>query len=263
MNDFFAVNKNSWNNRVEAHLQSEFYDVQGFLAGKSSLNSIELALLGNLEGKKVLHLQCHFGQDTISLSRLGALATGIDLSDKAIESARQLAEQTKSTARFICCNLYDLTNHLDEQFDVVFTSYGTISWLPDLDKWAAIVGGFLKPGGRFVFVEFHPVVWMFDDDFSKVAYSYFNKGPIIESESGTYANRDAELTLDYVCWNHSMSEVVNSLISNDLEIKLLEEYDYSPYNCFRHTEEFEPGRFRIKHLGNQIPMVFAVVAQKK
>jgi SAM-dependent methyltransferase len=110
-------------------------------------------------------------------------------------------------ANFICCDIYDLPNHLNQQFDVVFTSYGTIGWLPDLNKWAAVIQQFLKPGGQFVFVEFHPVVWMYDDDFSKVGYNYFNTGPIVENESGTYADRDAAIQQDYIMWNHGLAEV--------------------------------------------------------
>ena len=151
----------------------EFYDLDNFVKGKTSLNSIELDLLGDVKGKTILHLQCHFGQDTISLSRLGAEVTGIDLSDKAIQSAQQIAKDTHSNANFICCDIYDLPNHLDKQFDIVFTSYGTIGWLPDLDKWANIVSHYLKPNGQFVFVEFHPVVWMFDDNFEKIGYNDF------------------------------------------------------------------------------------------
>jgi len=130
-NNYIEVNRNSWNNRTESHLKSEFYDLEGFLNGKNSLNEIELNLLGDIKGKTILHLQCHFGQDTISLSRLGAEVTGIDLSDKAIESAKQIAKNTTSNVKFICCDIYDLPNHLKEKFDVVFTSYGTIGWLPD------------------------------------------------------------------------------------------------------------------------------------
>ncbi|NUO02967.1 MAG: class I SAM-dependent methyltransferase [Saprospiraceae bacterium] len=261
--DYIAINKHSWNNRTDVHLKSDFYDVPGFLTGKSSLNSIELDLLGDVKGKSILHLQCHFGQDTISLARMGAKATGIDLADKAIESAKQLATQTGVAASFICCNVYDLPNYLDQQFDLVFTSYGTITWLPDLDKWAKIIARFLKPGGKFIFVEFHPVVWMFDDDFEKVGYNYFNAGPIVETESGTYADKSANIVQESVCWNHGTSEVLNSLISNGLEINSFNEYDYSPYNCFRKTIEFEPRKYRIEHLGNNIPMVFSVVATKK
>jgi len=261
--NYIEINRQSWNNRTETHLKSEFYDLDNFVKGKTSLNSIELDLLGDVKGKTILHLQCHFGQDTISLSRLGAEVTGIDLSDKAIQSAQQIAKDTHSNANFICCDIYDLPNHLDKQFDIVFTSYGTIGWLPDLDKWANIVSHYLKPNGQFVFVEFHPVVWMFDDNFEKIGYNYFNSGAIVESESGTYADKTAEISQENVMWNHGLSEVMNSLINNGLEINSLNEYDYSPYNCFNKTVEFEPNKYRIAHLQDKIPMVFSIVAKKK
>jgi len=209
------------------------------------LNDIELNLLGDIKGKSVLHLQCHFGQDTISLSRLGARAVGVDLSDKAIAKAREIALQTQSDAEFICCNLYDLPQYITQQtFDIVFTSYGTIGWLPDLDKWATIIATCLKPNGRFVLVDFHPVVWMFDDNFEKIAYNYFNTGAIVETLSGTYADPTAN-------------------INNGLEINAFDEYDYSPYNCFRHTIETAPKKYRIRHLDNKIPMLFSIAAAKK
>jgi SAM-dependent methyltransferase len=262
-NNYIEINRQSWNNRVDAHLKSEFYDLDNFLKGKSSLNSIELDMLGDISGKSILHLQCHFGQDTISLSRLGAEVIGVDLSDKAIESARQLAKETQSSATFICCDVYDLPNHLDKKFDIIFTSYGTIGWLPDLNKWAQVISQFLKPNGQFIFVEFHPVVWMFDDNFEKIGYRYFNSGAIIESESGTYADRDADIKQSYVMWNHGMGEVLNSLIKNGLEINSLDEFDYSPYNCFNKTIEFEPNKYRIAHLDDKIPMVYSLRATKK
>ncbi len=132
-----------------------------------------------------------------------------------------------------------------------------------MDKWAGIVSKYLKPGGKFVFVEFHPVVWMFDEDFDKVGYNYFNAGAIIETSSGTYTDRDASIVHENISWNHGMSEVINSLVKNGLEINALNEYDYSPYNCFRHTIEFEPKKYRIAHLDNKIPLVYSVVATKK
>ena len=171
--NYININRESWNNKTEIHLKSEFYDVDNFIKGQTSLNSIELDLLGDISGKSILHLQCHFGQDSISLSRLGAKVTGVDLSDKAIESAKKFAKETNADATFICCDIYDLSNHLDQQFDIVFTSYGTIGWLPDLDKWAKIVSKFLKPNGQFVFAEFHPVVWMFDDNFENIKYNTY------------------------------------------------------------------------------------------
>jgi len=261
--NYIEINRKSWNNKTEAHLNSEFYNLADFLKGNTSLNSIELDLLGDIEGKTILHLQCHFGQDTIALSRLGAKVTGIDLSDKAIESAKKIAIDTKSDAKFICCNLYDLPKYLDEQFDIVFTSYGTIGWLPDLNKWGNIVSKFLKPNGQFVFVEFHPVVWMFNDDFEEIKYNYFNSGAIVETENGTYADKDAHISQECITWNHSISEVLNSLIKSGLEINSLDEFDYSPYNCFSKTIEIEPKKYRIEHLENKIPMIYSISAKKK
>lgn len=261
--DYLSINKKAWNDKTEVHVNSEFYDIPSFLAGRNTLNEIELALLGNIRGKKILHLQCHFGQDTISLARMGAQSTGVDLSDKAIETARELSIKTEADARFICSDVYSLHEQLNEEFDIVFTSYGTIGWLPDLEKWAWTISRFLKPGGKFVFAEFHPVVWMFDPNFEKVAYRYFKSDAIIETELGTYADKATPVEYEMVSWNHSISEVVNNLIDAGLEINALNEFDYSPYNCFRGTEEFEDGKYRIAHLKNDIPMVYAIKATKK
>jgi SAM-dependent methyltransferase len=244
-------------------MTSEFYDVEAFIKGKISLNPVDLNLLGDIVGKDILHLQCHFGQDTISLARLGANATGVDLSDKSIEQAKLLAEQCHVNADFICCDIYDLPNYLDKQFDIVFTSYGTIIWLPDLDKWAKIIAQYLKPGGKFVFVDFHPVMQMFDDRFQKLSYSYFNTGAIVETEQGSYADTDASVALQNVTWNHGTGEVLNSLINAGLEITSFDEFDYSPYNTFGVMTEAEPGKFRVASMGNNIPLVFALTAIKK
>ncbi len=262
-NGYISQNKDSWNKKVKYHINSDFYDMKGFLEGKSSLNDIELGLLGDIKDKSILHLQCHFGQDTLSLARTGAKVTGVDLSDRAIESAKEINTQLHLNAEFICCDVYDLTNHLDKEFDIVFTSYGTIGWLPDINKWAKIVSTFLKPGGKFVFVEFHPVVWMFDENFSKIEYNYFNDGPIEETYKGTYADREAPIEQHTISWNHSLSEVVNSLIINSMEIEKFDEYDYSPYDCFKHTAKIAKRSFRIKHLNNKIPMVYSILATKK
>lgn len=260
--DYIRINKELWNQRTEFHVNSEFYGLEAFIEGKSSLNEIELNLLGDIKGKRILHLQCHFGQDTLSLGRLGAEVTGVDLSDKAIEKAKWLAEKTGVEAEFICCNVYDLPQHLNKQFDLVFTSYGTIGWLPDLSKWAQIVQRYLVPGGKLFLVEFHPVVWMFDNQFEKIGYNYFNESPIIETETGTYADRDAPIQNECITWNHPLSEVFTSLLQEGIQISSFNEYDYSPYNCFAGTIEFEPGKFQIEHLGNKIPMVYALVATK-
>ena len=221
-----------------------------------------LRLYLNCFWKSILHLQCHFGQDTISLGRLGANVTGVDLSDKAIDHAKILAGKANVNATFICCDIYDLPAHLNEQFDIIFTSYGVIGWLPDMNKWAQIISNYLKPNGKFVFVEFHPIVWMFDDDFKRIEYNYFNSGAIRETQEGTYTDGENDLLQECVTWNHSLREVINSLIQSGLTISSFDEFDYSPYNCFSQTVECEPNKYRIKHLSNHIPMVYSIIATK-
>jgi len=197
------------------------------------------------------------------LARLGANATAVYLSGVAIAKANELRDITKANCEFIECNVYDLPQHLNKTFDLIFTSYGTIGWLPDLNKWADIFEQYLKPNGRFVFVAFHPVVWMFDDEFEKAGYNYFNSGPIIETQEGTYSNRTALVKHESVGWNHPTSEVLSAPIKSNCELKKFEEDNHSPYNCFKHRAEFEPKKFRIKHLKNNIPIVFALEALKK
>lgn len=263
MENYLEINKKSWNAKVETHMKSDFYFIDEFLAGRNSLNAIELPLLGNLEGKSVLHLQCHFGQDSISLSRLGAKVTAVDLSDKAIYEAKNLAQKCKVDTQFICSDLYNLPNVLDEKFDVIFTSYGTIGWLPDLQKWAHVIDHFLKPEGELVMADFHPVVWMYDDNFYGIAYNYFNEKPIVETYEGTYADFSADIVEDYVMWNHPISEILQSLMDNHLTLTHFQEFDWSPYPCFKHITEFEKGKWRIEKFGNKIPMVYAIKAKKK
>ena len=262
MENYLEINRKSWNAKVEPHLKSDFYFVDEFLKGRTSLNSIELEILGDVSGKEILHLQCHFGQDSISLSRMGAKVTGIDLSDKAIEAAQDLAQKCGTDTHFLVSDVYELPNILDRKFDIVYTSYGTIGWLPDLEKWAQVISHFLKPGGKFVFVEFHPVVWMFDDDFTHVKYNYFNEKPIVETYEGTYADQKADLVQQYVMWNHPTSEVLAGILKANLSLRSFQEYDWSPYACFRHNEEFEKGKYRIPQFGNKVPHVFSLVAEK-
>ncbi|MES2485831.1 MAG: class I SAM-dependent methyltransferase [Bacteroidota bacterium] len=259
---YLDINRQAWNAKTAFHTASDFYDMPGFFAGKNTLNQIELELLGDVRGKSVLHLQCHFGQDTMSFSRMGAQSTGVDFSEAAVKKGRELAAQLGLDTKFICCDVYSLPDVLNEQFDIVFTSYGTIGWLPDIDKWAAVVSKFLKPGGKFVFADFHPVVWMMDSDFSKITYNYFKDEAIIEEETGTYADTAADIEYTTIGWNHSLGEVLGSLLKNGVIIQDFSEYDYSPYACFRHLEEFEQGKFRVKHLSNNIPMVYSILATK-
>lgn len=261
-NDYLRHNKDSWNKRTLAHVDSEFYDNESFVAGRNSLNPIELPFLKDIAGKRVMHLQCHFGQDSISLARMGAEVTAIDLSDEAIKQGRILAEKCGVSVRFICADVFDTLSHVDEPFDVVFASYGTIGWLPDIQKWAQIVSKLLRPGGELVFAEFHPMVWMYNDDLSEVTYNYFKDEAIIETNTATYTDSERPIAQTNVTWNHSLSSVVNALIQEGLTIGTLNEYDYSPYNCLAHMVEFEPGKFRVKHFKNYMPLVYLIHATK-
>ena len=260
--DYIAINKELWNAKTGHHVNSDFYRNEQFLGGMSSLNDIELSLLGDVAGKRILHLQCHFGQDTLSLARMGAIVTGIDLSDAAIAKAREQNELLGLNATFICSNVYDLPNVLNEQFDIVFTSYGTICWLPDLAAWASIVGRYVQPGGCFVFADFHPVLWMFDNDFTHVQYSYFNKQTIEETETGTYADYNADINLNSVTWNHDQAEVLQNLLNNQLQLERFAEFDYSPYACFPKVTEVAPRKYQIPGMEGKLPMVYALRMRK-
>ena len=265
MNEFdkyFSANKELWNKRTIVHKDSSFYDVAGFKAGKNNLTPIELNELGDVAGKKMLHLQCHFGMDSLNWARFGADVTGVDFSDEAIKLAKQLNDKSGINTTFICSNVYDLKKQLDEKFDIVFTSYGVVGWLPDLDKWAEIISHYLKPGGIFYMAEFHPVVWIFDDDFTQIKYYYDNRGMIVVDSKGTYTDRDADIQAKEYSWNHSISEVLNSLIRQGLKIEFFNEHMYSPYPCFNNTVQGEDGNWRVKGMEGKIPMVYSVKAVK-
>lgn len=259
--DYLSINKELWDKKTPIHIESDFYEMEDFLGGKNTLKPIELALLGDVKGKSILHLQCHFGQDSLSLARMGAKVTGLDISETSIAKAMELNAEMRLDAEFVCCDVYSAKEHITEKFDIVFTSYGTIGWLPDMDKWADIVSHFMKPDGQFIFVELHPVVWMFDETFTKVDFSYFNAGPIIETNPGTYAQQDASIEQTEIGWNHPFAEVLGALLKKNLKLIHFEEYNYSPHNCFRDMVEMAPGQFVSKAQGNKIPMCYSLVME--
>ena len=265
-NDYLGLNRDQWNQRTQVHLDSKFYDVEGWLAGKDSLKSPELALLPNdLTGLKILHLQCHFGQDTLSLARRGAEVTGVDLSDAAIFAAERLRGRANLDARFINCDVYSLPDRLDEagQYDLVFTSYGTITWLPFLDHWARVIAHYLKPGGSFVFAEFHNMAYLWNKDRSAIKYPYFNKEAIVEEISGSYTDGEAKITGTEVNWDHPISSVINALIAVDLTLERFNEYDFSPYKCFDDmVPAREEGTWWLKQMPGLIPLVYTLRASK-
>lgn len=260
---YFENNRQLWNQRTPLHRQSGFYNVPAFLEGETSLSRIELEELGDVRGKTLLHLQCHFGLDTLSWARLGAKAIGIDLSDASVEEARSLNRQLGLDATFVQSNVYNLKENLQGQFEVVFTSYGTIGWLPNLEKWAEVIAHFLLPGGTFYMVEFHPVVWMFDDAFDKIIYPYLNtSAPIVTETDHSYTDGSGHAPHTEFGWNHGLSEVISSLTAQGLQIDFLHEFPYSPYNCFQHMVQGEDGYWRISHLQDNIPLLFSLKATK-
>ncbi|MCL1079125.1 class I SAM-dependent methyltransferase [Parashewanella spongiae] len=254
--EYLEINKDAWNKRTRVHVDSKFYDVEGFLNGKCSLNPIELEQVGCVSGKELLHLQCHFGQDTLSWARRGAKVTGVDLSSQAITQAQKLSEELNLNAEFICDDIYHFGEVNEKKFDIVFTSYGVLCWLPDLDLWAQTIAKSLKQGGQFNLVEFHA----FHDVLS--GYSYFKKEtPDIESE-GTYTENCSGEESTVITWPHSLSEIINALIGAGISIESLQEYPYSPYNCFEGLQHVDGKGYVAQHKGQQIPLVYSITGRK-
>ncbi len=263
---FFQDNLKLWDARVEVHTKSSLYKMKAFLEGETSLTEIERDALGDVSGKSLLHLQCHFGQDTLSWARKGAKVTGIDFSPNAIAKAEEIRDQLDLNARFVTSNIYDLPEVLAGEFDIVFTSYGATPWLPDLEKWAAIISRYLKKGGTFYLAEFHPTLYIFNFDNYKVEYSYFNENkPYSEEVIGTYADKSDQTKGTEHFWNHSISEKVNALLKEGLQLVELNEYDFSPYNCFPNMVEREPGRYvwGADKFGVRIPMILSLKMVKQ
>ena len=254
--DYIEINRQAWNKRTEVHIDSKFYDVEKFLKGTCSLNPIELIEVGNVKGKSLLHLQCHFGQDTLSWARLGASVTGVDLSSKAIEHAKKLTIQTGLKAEFINQDVYAFGIKNKQKFDVVYTSYGVLCWLNDLELWAKTVFDSLKVGGQFNLVEFHP----FNDLLA--GYSYFNnKQPDIEYE-GTYTENCTGEKSTVVTWPHTMSDVIQALIKAGITIESFKEHVYSPYDCFEGLELVAGHGYQMRFKEQQIPLIYSIKGKK-
>lgn len=260
--DYFEVNRQTWNEKVKIHSKSSMYDLDAFKSGKSSLMSYELNALGNVKGKSLLHLQCHFGQDTLSWSRAGAQCVGVDLSDDGIALAKSLNKELQLDAEFVRCNVLETSKHVNETFDIVFTSYGVIGWLPDLKPWGKMIAERLKKGGAFYMVEFHPIVWMFDylDGKQIMKYGYMQEDVIYEEYEGTYANQDSKMISKEYGWNHGLSEVINALVEAGLKIDYLNEYDESPYNVLPDLVETKSSNYVTKD--KLYPLIFEIKATK-
>ena len=271
MDEHRSVNRAHWDEATDVHIASEFYDVASFKAGQSRLHAIERAELGDVRGKTLLHLQCHFGMDTLSWARLGADVTGIDFSERAIAEARALSAELDIPARFLVSDLYELPSNLDGTFDIVFTSYGAIYWLPDIKRWGEIAASYVKPGGTFYIAEFHPVGFMFDTDFSGESrekdyvrrYPYFHEADPILDESSDYADPTAAMkNVLTFSWSHSMSDILNALISGGLQIEHFHEFNYSTVRQFPFLEQREDGNWHVPKGMHDMPMLFSIKARK-
>jgi SAM-dependent methyltransferase len=265
MDPYLQANRELWDEITPIHEQSELYDVPGFKAGKNTLRSTELEEVGDVSGKSLLHLQCHFGMDTLSWARLGARATGVDFSQKAIDLARSLSRETGLQADFICSDIYAVEEKLKDKFDIVFTSYGVLAWLPDLKRWAAIIAHCLKPGGFFYIVEGHPFLNVFDNTEKstgfRVTQSYFNRPePIQWAAEGDYADRSAQVIHSSYEWTCGLGDVINALIGAGLKIEFLHEFPLSAYRWSPFTEKCEDGWWRIQ--GDKVPLTFSLKASK-
>jgi len=267
MDDYLRANQKRWDQLAGEHEKSAFYDLPGFKAGKDRLRSIELSELGSVEGKAMLHLQCHFGLDSLAWARRGAQVTGVDFSQNAIDLAVSLSQELAIPAQFICADLYDLPGVLTGEFDIVFTSYGVLHGLPDLPRWAQIIARYLKPGGIFYIVEDHPFFRVFraspSGEFRAERSYFYSEEPQRVESVGSYATDNQGEAGVLFIWDHSLGEIVNSLVDAGLRIEFLHEFPYAARAKFPFMEQGEDGWWRLPaHLHGIIPFLFSLQARK-
>lgn len=272
MDPYRAANRALWNAWTRINVRSKFYDVDAFAAGRGpDLDPIARAGPGDVRGKSLLHLQCHFGMDTIRWARHGATVTGVDFSEEAIAAARALAARMGVPATFAQSDVYELPANLAGRFDVVFTSHGVLGWLPDLARWARVIARFLAPGGVFYLVEAHPVMYLFDDRLAepdlRLLYPYFHgPEPIREEHHGCYASPDAPITSVEHVWLHTLSDIIGSLIRAGLRVESFEEYPFLPWRFFPWMEQDADGWWRlpehdrVPHGRRSLPLMFSLKA---
>ncbi len=266
MDNYLQANQSLWDEWTRINAGSKMYDLEGFKAGRCSLKKLELDEVGEVSGKRLLHLQCHFGMDTLSWARRGAQVTGVDFSPEAVRLAQSLSQELGIPARFLCCNLYDLPGLLDEQFDVVFTSYGVLTWLPDRRRWAQIAARYVRPGGIFYIAEAHPCAMVFDDEGSepRLRYPYFDDGPIACEVKGSYADPTAQThsRVSYE-WAYPLGEVVSYLVEAGLRVQFLHEWPFACYQMFPFLAKGEDGLYRLPPGLPSLPLQFSLRAIKE
>jgi SAM-dependent methyltransferase len=257
-----ASNRHAWDLRTHVHLGSTFYDVASFKAGRSTLRPLEQEELGDVQGRSLLHLQCHFGADTLSWARLGADVTGADFSPEAIATATALAAELDIPARFVCADLYDLPGVLDGQFDIVVTTYGVLHWLPDMDRWARVVAHFLRPGGTFCLVEIHPIIGLFEEVEGRldITGSLFDTGPFERETVRTYADDLALPPHREYTWFWPVGRVVTALCGAGLRIERLRELPVDVRQRLPGMVHGDDGYWRLP--GDPLPLLFTCVATR-
>ena len=265
MDQYRKSNLALWNEWARINSASDSYRLEEFKKGATSLHPLELEEVGSVKGKSLLHMQCHFGMDTLSWARMGAQVTGVDFSDKAIGLAKSLSSELNIPAEFICSDIYDLPQILDRQFDIVFTSYGVLAWLSDLPGWAKIAASFVKPGGFFYIAEFHPFALVFDDESQepRLRYSYFDREVQAFSVKGSYADREAFCAVkDEYNWPYQLGDIVTSLIQVGLTPQFLHEFPTTVFDQLPFLRENEKHLWFIPKEIPEFPLVFSIKASK-
>jgi len=237
--DYLTINRNNWDERAPAHAASPGYAIDQFVADPSYLSDVvryDLPRLGEVRGLRGVHLQCHIGTDTVSLARLGARMTGVDFSPAALKQARELATRLGLDVDFVESDVYSVLDVLEPaSWDLVFTGIGALCWLPDIRRWAQVVAGLLRPGGRLFLREGHPVLWSIDETRDNglltIEHPYFERPePFVSDEAGTYVETDAIFTntLSH-SWNHGLGEVVTALLEQGMQLTMLVEHESVPW----------------------------------
>ncbi len=263
--EWLAGNQAMWDARVPLHTASDWYDLEGFRAGRLALDDLELAGVGDVEGRTLLHLQCHFGLGTLSWSRLGADATGIDFSAEAITQASSLARELNLPTHFEQAEVS--TCRLGRTFDICFTSWGVLMWLPDLAAWARTIAAHLRLGGEFFVAEGHPHLFIWDDQRDGAGYlprnPYFrHREPVVDPEASTYVDTSHRIGHPQYRWNHPISEVVTALADAGLRITELVEHPRLPWQPLPWMiPDRQPGWWRIDQ--DPFPLSFTLKAVKE
>ncbi|HZH11658.1 MAG TPA: class I SAM-dependent methyltransferase [Microvirga sp.] len=262
------ANLANWNKRAALHIRDAagFYDVDGLLAGEDKLYAIEASEIGDVKGKRLLHLQCHFGLDTLSLARRGAIVTGLDFSPIAVAGARDLAKKADLPATFVEADVYDARTAIDGHFDMVFSTWGTICWLPDVKRWAKVVADMLAPGGTFYFLDSHPSAQVLDQREGRLEPTYGWRTPMEKPDAFPEAQSYTgdvypETITDYV-WVHPLSDIIGGLLEAGLRLEFLHEHEVLPYKLFPMMVPAGQGLFRLPDGAVPIPLSFSLKAVK-